>query len=183
MLTIWAPTAGGAEKPPPRCPSFSSQADAQERFVLLGGTPSRSVGGLDGDGDGVACEDLPAPYAGFATIGYHRGKGFFYGAATMPATGAGFACLLGNRSYPDGPRRLRIYRARPGADLAVSRALGVEVRQESGRLLWKLEKGLVPGSYYAAFEERQREQPFKPPECPGFASRETQLPRAVAARR
>jgi hypothetical protein len=147
----------------------------------MGGSPSRNVRGLDGDSDGVACEGLPGPYAGFATIGYHRARAFFYGAASMPATESGFACLLGNRHYPEGPRQLRIYRVRPGADLAVSPVLGAEARPGSGRLLWKLEKDLVPGHYYAAFEGRQAEAPYKPPECPEFRSRAVYLPRPRAS--
>lgn len=176
MLAIVASPSGGIAKPA-GCSSVPSQAAGQERFLLLDGSPSRNAGGMDSDGDGVACEGLPGPYAGYATIGYHRGRGFFYGAATMPETADGFACLAGNRSYPEGPRRLRIFRVRPGPDLVVSRLLGAAASASGGRLLWKLEKELVPGDYYAVFEERQREGPYRPPECPGFASRETRLPR------
>ena len=175
-LALMVPAAGGAGKAVPGCPSFSSQAEAQELFVELGGSGSRNASGLDGDGDGVACEGLSGPYAGFATIGYHRVRGFFYGAASMPATTEGFACMSGNRSFPEGPRRLRVYRVRPGPDLAVSRLLRAEALEASGRLRWKLEKALVPGRYYAAFEERQPEGPYRPPECPGFSSAQVLLP-------
>jgi hypothetical protein len=146
----------------------------------MDGSPSRDATGLDADGDGVACEGLPGPYEGFATIGYNAKAHFFYGTASMPplGSGGGFACLSGNRHFPEGPRRLKIYRARPGSDLAVSRALGAEAKPSSGRLLWKLEAPLaVHGRYYAAFEEEVRLSPYKPTECPGFSSLETRLPR------
>jgi hypothetical protein len=159
---------------------FSSQAAAQQRFVDLGGAPGHDPGRFDADSDGVACEGLPGPYQGFATIGYNLRQGFFYGTASMPAdgSGGGFACLSGNRHFPEGPRLLKIYRARLGPDLAVSRSLGAESRPSSGRLLWKLEASLaVPGRYYAAFEEEVRLSPYKPTECPGFSSPETRLPR------
>jgi hypothetical protein len=159
--------------------SFSSQAAAQQRFVDLGGAPGHDPGRFDADGDGVACEGLPGPYEGFATIGYNVKRGFFYGTAAMPAdgSGGGFACLSGNRHFPEGPRQLKIYRARPGSDRAVSRTLGAEARPSSGRLLWKLEAPLaVHGRYYAAFEEEERLSPYKPTECPGFSSLETRLP-------
>jgi hypothetical protein len=59
-LTLAATTAL-AQAPDPAaardydCANFSTQAEAQE--YLLPGDPYR----LDGDGDGVACEDLPCP--------------------------------------------------------------------------------------------------------------------------
>jgi hypothetical protein len=183
VAAIEAAAAGGAERPPLRCPSFSSQAEAQESFMHLGGSPSRNVRGLDGDVDGVACEDLPGPYAGFATIGYHRQRQFFYGTASMPASGdeSGFACLMGNRHYPDGPRLLKIYKAAPGPDKPVSRDLGAEARPGSGRLLWKLDRdSFLPGRYYVVFEERIRSSPYAPSECPEFRSRTVYLPRPQA---
>ena len=178
-LAASAPAAGGAEKPPPRCPSFKSQAEAQERFLLLGGTPSDDVGGLDGDGDGVACEGLPGPYAGYATIGYNRERRFLYGTASMPveAEGEGFACLLGNEQFADGARRLKVFRALPGPDRAISRSLKAEPRPGSGRLLWKLNRELaVAGDYYVVFEAQIHLSPYKPSNCPEFGSRETHLP-------
>ena len=42
------------------CSDFSSQADAQHYFVMLGG-PSYDPDRLDGDGDGVACDTLDCP--------------------------------------------------------------------------------------------------------------------------
>ena len=179
VSAILASAAGGLT-PVPSCPSFPSQADAQERFFLLGGTPSRNAGGLDGDSDGVACEGLSGPYAGFATIGYHRQKGFFYGSASMPpvSTGDGFACLVGNRHYPQGPRRLKIYKAVPGADKSVSRDLGAEARPGSGRLLWKLNRNpLTGGRYYVVFEAQISLGPYQPSGCPEFRSRAVYLPR------
>jgi len=163
------------------CRSFSSQAAAQELFVKTGGSPGHNIGHLDDDGNGVACEELPGPYEGFATIGYNRSKRFFYGTATMPAKASGegeFACLYGNRHFADGPRLLRIYRALPRSDRPVSGDIGVEARPDSGRLFWKLGRRMVPGGhYYAAFEERIRSSPYAPSECLGFRSPVAYLPR------
>jgi hypothetical protein len=185
-LACGALAASVSAKPPPSCSSFKSQAAAQELFTRIGGRPGHDVGGLDADGNGVACEQLPGPREGFATIGYNRTKRFFYGVATMPATGSpadGFACLQGNRHYPDGPRLLRIYRAVPGPDRAVSGDVGAEARPDSGRVFWKLDrKALPPGRYYAAFEEVIRSSPYTPSECPGFRSRATYLPRPLRSR-
>lgn len=184
-LAIWAPTASGAERPAPRCPSFPSQADAQERFFAQGGSPSHDVGDLDDDGDGVACEGLPGPYAGYATIGYNRERKFLYGTASMPseADGEGFACLLGNRQFADGARRLTIYRSVPGPDKAVSRPLKAEPRPGSGRLLWKLERKLTAvDRYYVVFEAQIHLSPYKPSNCPEFSSPEAYLPRSPATR-
>ncbi|HEY5815108.1 MAG TPA: hypothetical protein VIS95_02080 [Solirubrobacterales bacterium] len=180
---IWASAAGGVTAGP-GCPSFADQADAQERFFALGGSPARNAGGWDDDRDGVACEGLPGPYAGYATIGYHRERKFLYGTATMPteADGEGFACLLGNRQFADGARRLTVYRALPGPDKAISRPLKAEPRPGSGRLLWKLERDLaVAGRYYAIFEAQIHLSPYKPSNCPEFGSRETLLPRPPRA--
>jgi hypothetical protein len=190
LALVMAPACGalaasGSAKAP-GCSSFSSQAAAQELFAQIGGRPGHDPGGLDPDGNGVACEDRPGPHEGFATIGYNRAKRFFYGVATMPAIESaegGFACLQGNRHYPDGPRLLKVYRALPGPDRAVSRDLGAEARPDSGRLLWKLDREVVPpGRYYAAFEERIRPSPYKSSECPGFRSRATYLPRKPPTR-
>jgi Excalibur calcium-binding domain len=183
-LAIWAAAAGGVAKAP-ACASFASQADAQERFFGLGGSPSRNADGLDGDGNGVACEDLPGPYAGFATVGYHRQRTFFYGTASMPrgADGDGFACLLGNRQFADGARRLTIYRELPGPDRAISRPLKAEPRPGSGRLLWKLDRDLdIAARYYVAFEAQIHLSPYKPSNCPEFRSRAVYLPRPRATR-
>lgn len=173
--------AAGGSAGSPGCGSSKSQAAAQELFVQMGGRPGHGVGNLDPDRDGVACEDLPGPYEGFATIGYNRAKRFLYGAATMPAVESaegGFACLRGNRHYTDAPRLLKVYRALPGADQAVSRDIGTEASSYSGRLLWKLDRKQVQsGRYYAAFEETARTSAYAPSQCPGFSSRPTHLPR------
>lgn len=179
-LALGALAGPGAARTP-GCASLKSQAAAQELFVGLGGRPGHDVGGLDPDGDGVACEERPAPYEGFATIGYNRAKGFFYGVATMPRPGsgeAGFACLAGNRHFPEGPRLLRIHRVTREGDRPVSGDIGTAAQAGSGRLLWKLDRGVVPrGRYYASFEEQQPLGPYEPSECPGFRSRTTVLPR------
>ena len=175
----WAVSASG-EEGPSACAGYRSQAAAQERFVALGGGPGKAVGGLDDDGDGVACERLPGPYEGFATIGYNRSKRFFYGVASMPLneSGDGFACLEGNRHFPDGPRLLRVYRAVRGPDRPVTPDVGAEARAATGRLVWKFDKETIPtGRYYAAFEEQIRLSPYKPSACPGFESRSAVLPR------
>jgi hypothetical protein len=163
------------------CPSFASQAEAQQYFVEADGAPSRSVGGLDPDHDGVACEGLPGPYEGYATIGYNLSKRFFYGTAAMPSEasgGEGFACLYGNRHFPDAARRLNVYRVRPGHDepLFGSDGVGAAVEEGDGRLLWKADRVLHgPGRYYAAFEERIPLAPYGANECPGFSSYPTLL--------
>jgi hypothetical protein len=158
------------------CGSFASQAEAQEYFIEQDGGPSRPIGALDPDRDGVACEGLPGPYEGYATIGYNLAKRFFYGIATMPpeaSGGEGFACLYGNRHFPDAARRLDVYRVKPGPDepLFGNSGVGAEVDQASGRLLWRADRVLNgPGRYYAAFEERIPLAPYGKNECPGFKS-------------
>jgi hypothetical protein len=158
------------------CASFSSQAEAEQYFLAQGGGPRQAVGALDPDRDGVACEGLPGPYQGYATIGYNLAHHFFYGSATMPPQGnggEGYACLHGNRHFPDAPRILRVYRVKPGADEPVfgDRGIGTEVLESSGRLLWRADRVLRgAGRYYAAFEERIPLQPYGANECPGFQS-------------
>jgi hypothetical protein len=142
----------------------------------VGGSPARNADGLDGDRDGVACEGLPGPHEGYATIGYNLKRAFFYGTASMPAGDGGFACLSGNRHFAEGPRLLKVYKAVPGPDRAVSGEIGAEARPGSGRLVWKLDRDLVAGHYYAAFGEKIRSSPYRPSECPGFSSRATALP-------
>ena len=178
-LGIWA-VAAAAVTPVPGCPSFSSQAEAQDYFADLGGSPRRPVGGLDGDRDGIACESLSGPYKPFATIGYNLKGKFFYGVASMPPAATGeerFPCLYGNRRFPDGPRRLNVYKVQPGADKPIFGILGAEAKPESGRLFWKADRDVVtPGRYYAAFEERIPLTPYGANECPGFRSGEIALP-------
>ena len=57
------------------CPSFKSQAEAQTYFVEAGGSIDHGIGKLDRDHDGVACEGLSGPFAGYATLGYNRAFG------------------------------------------------------------------------------------------------------------
>jgi hypothetical protein len=166
----------------PGCGSFRSQADAQESFAALGGSPADPIPKLDPDRDGVACEGHPAPYKGYATVGYNLKRGFFYGTASMPpeSGGAGFACLEGNRHFDDGPRLLTLFMVRPGADLVISHEVGTAARPSSGRVLWKVEKAkIAPGHYYVVFEERQQLAPYGPNHCPGFRSAEFRLPQPV----
>ncbi len=162
----------------PGCDSFRSQAEAQERFGELGGGPRNPIPKLDPDRDGVACEGLPGPYKGYATVAYNPKRGFFYGTATMPPEdgGSGFACLEGNRHFDDGPRLVTLFKVRPGADLVIEHEVGTAIKPSSGRVLWKVEKPITPGSYYVVFEERQHLTPYGPNQCPGFRSAEFRLP-------
>jgi len=180
-LSLVAPvsTEAGATTPIPGCPAFASQAAAQEYFLGHGGGPRDRVGSLDPDRDGVACEGRPGPYAGFATLGYNVKKKFFYGVASMPpvAAGEGFPCMEGNRAFPDGPRRLTVFKVEPGADRAMLGPIGAESRATNGRLVWKADRSTLPaGRYYAAFEEKVKLSPYGPNECPGFRSHEVGLP-------
>jgi len=179
VLGIWA-LAGAGVAAVPKCPSFGSQAEAQDYFFEMGGSPTRKVGGLDGDRDGVACEELAGPYKGYATVAYSSNKNFFYGTASMPPIPAGgFACLEGNRRFDDGPRVLHLYLVKPGPDrpLLDIYGAGTEARPASGRLFWKVNKPLVTGSYYVVFEERVPLSPYGRNECPGFESHPTALPK------
>jgi hypothetical protein len=179
LAAFLGPDPGSADVPL-ACAEFSSQGDAQARFAELGGGPALPVGSLDPDRDGIACEGLPAPYAGYATLGYNRRGGFLYGVASMPAARSGkerFPCLRGNAKGPEGPRRLSVYRVEPGADRQILGAVGAEARPDSGRLLWKVERPPpAPGSYYVAFTEAIPLTPYGRSECPGFRSREVKLP-------
>jgi hypothetical protein len=169
---------GSATSAPPRCPSFGSQAEAQAAFLELGGRPGDDVGGLDGNANGVACEALAGPYAGYATIAFNKRRGFLYGVATLPLTEAGYQCLLGNRFDPETPRRLNVYRERPGADKAIlGDGIGTAADPNTGKIVWKAVKpNLPPGRYYAAFEARIATSPYGRNQCPGFESRPTLLP-------
>lgn len=166
----------------PGCAAFENQEDAQSYFMAHGGSPRQRVGHLDGDRDGVACEELKGPFQGYATIGYNKEKRFFYGTASMPRTDSGntgYACLYGNRHFPDSARRLRLFKVKPGRDkpLVEARGHGAEAKPSSGRLLWRVDqKAIVPGRYYVEFEERVSQSPYGKNLCPGFRSRATQLP-------
>lgn len=173
--------AAGGSAAPGSCAGFANQAAAQSYFVGEGGGPGRNVDGLDGDRDGVACEELGRPYKGYATIGWNKAKRFFYGVATMPKGPDGVSrCLYGNGQEPNGARELKLYRVRPGAD----RSLLPEVpaayalaQPASGKLIWKAERpSLAPGQYYVVFDESIRRGPYEGIECPGFASLPQQLP-------
>ncbi len=101
----------------------------------------------------------------------------------MPPLASGngeFACLTGNRHWPDGPRWVNVYRVKPGGDVSIlgTHMASAEARQATGRLLWKVDKPLkIPGRYYAAFEESVRTSPYGPNPCPEFRSRIITLPR------
>lgn len=176
---VWVPS-GSADPATPTCADFSSQGDAQALFAELHGSPRHPVGDLDGDRDGIACEGLPAPYAGYATLGYNRKGGFFYGLASMPAAAKGeerFPCLEGNRGGPEGPRRLRVYRVRVGDDRPVLAGVGAEAQRDSGQLVWKAPRATIaPGRYYVAFAEAIPLTPYGRSECPSFRSRDVTLP-------
>lgn len=179
VVYLLAADAGAATR---GCDSFSTQAAAQDYFVANGGGPGQRVGQLDGDRDGVACEGKPGPYKGFASFGYNVKKKFFYGTASMPPheAGTGFPCMEGNPAFPDGPRRLNVYRVMPGADQLVAGPIGAEAQTTSGRLLWKANKATVAdGRYYALFEEKIRMTPYGGNECPGFRSAEIVLPKPL----
>jgi len=115
------------------------------------------------------------------TLGYNRARGFFYGQAKMPrkADGSGeYACLDGNRHFPDGPRLLRIYRVRPGPDRAISPDIAAAAERDSGTLVWKFERRRVPQArYYVVFEAKIPTAPYAPSECPSFRSRAVVLPK------
>ncbi len=175
-----AAAASGSSEVPLVCSAFSSQADAQIRYAELGGSAGHQVGDLDGDRDGIACEGRPVPYAGYATLGYNRKGGFFYGLASMPPAPSGkerFPCLQGNRRGPEGPRRLTVYRVRRGDDRPVLTGIGAEAKRDRGQLLWKAPRATIaPGRYYAAFAEAIPSTPYGRSECPAFRSRDVTLP-------
>jgi hypothetical protein len=165
----------------PGCEAFAAQGDAQDAFLEAGGSPARNAGGMDPDGDGVACEDLPAPYKGYATIGYNRKRQFFYGVVTMPVPPGGRAsCLYGNKNFPNSSRRLNVYKVRSDGDkpLLGRYKAGAEAQPETGKLIWKVERpGLIPARYYVSFDEKVRTSPYGRNPCPGFSSQPTLLPR------
>lgn len=123
----------------------------------------------------------PGPRAEYTTLGYNRAHGFFYGTAKMPPKtdgSGGFACLFGNRHFPDGPRLLRIFRVLPGPDRAVSPEIAAGATPEDGTLAWKFERSRVPtGRYYVVFEAKIPTAANAPSECPSFRSPATLLPR------
>ncbi len=172
----------GKKRPEPRpCGSFAHQAEAQSYFIARGGSPEHRVGRLDPDHNGVACESLPGPYAGYATIGYNRRRAFFYGTVTMPRTGGEepFPCLTGNTHFVEGARLYNVYRVtgKGSHRLFKSYGLGAGVRAASGRLVWRADRRDIPrGLYYVEFEERVRTSPYAETECPSFNSQVVRLP-------
>jgi hypothetical protein len=179
LLLLLLGTASGGAATAPGCASFHSQAEAQEYFREQGGSPRRHVGSLDPDHDGVACEGLGAPYQGYATLGYDFAKSFFYGTVAMPplAAGSGYACLQGDTHFPEDPRRLNVYRERPGPDRELFGEFGPGAAADpsNGHLVWKASKALVPGRYYVRFEERIPSTPYGRTECPAFRSATVEL--------
>ena len=181
---VWTSSAAGTADGEPTasrpCGAFDSQADAQAFFLESGGSPAHAIGDLDPDRDGVACEALPGPYAGYATIDYNRRRGFLFGVATMPArAGKGYACLTGNASEAAGIRRVHLFRGVPGdgKPLRGDDVAAAEAKPRSGRLLWKLDRASLPrGSYFVSFEGRYWPHPGGGSECPAFSSAPTELP-------
>jgi hypothetical protein len=136
---------------------------------------------------GAAAAKSSGPRASQTTLGYNRAQGFFYGTAKMPPKtdgSGGYACLAGNRHFPDGPRLLRIYRVRPGVDRPISADIAAGATPENGTLVWKLKRRRVPtGRYYVVFEAKIPTAPYAPSECPGFRSRAVVLPKPQGVRR
>jgi|GEM_PF-2464547 len=174
--------AGGGAAPQRGCASFSSQSDAQAHFFRQGGRPGKGPRRLDRDRDGVACEQLPGPHAGFAAIGYHKRKRFFYGYAWMPEdpSGEGYTCLHGNRRFPDGARTLNVYRVVRGKARPLRpRRVGIPAQADpaTGTLVWKLKARKPRGRFFAAFEARIPLAPYGRNQCPGFRSYTIQMPK------
>lgn len=174
--------AAGSGAAVPGCGAFKAQGDAQDAFLEAGGRPGRNAGRMDPDRDGVACEHLPAPYKGYATIGYHRKRQFLYGVVTMPVPPGGgeAACLYGNTHYPDSARLFNVYKVRSGGDkpLLGPYKAGAQADPATGKLVWKVERpNLIAARYYVSFEEKVRTSPYGRNACPGFGSRPTLLPR------
>lgn len=176
---VAAGPAGAAKVP--GCGAYASQAQAQDAFIAAGGSPRRDVARMDGDRDGVACERLPGPYKGYATIGYNRKRQFLYGIVRMPQAPGGQApCLYGDRIDPDSARKYNVFRVGSRGDRALLREYGrgTAANPESGQLLWRVDRPTLPsGRYYVVLEERIRTGPNARVECPGFSSRPTVLPR------
>jgi hypothetical protein len=61
LLISALPSAASARHADKDCANFKSQRAAQIYFLKLGG-PRYDPDDLDGDDDGIACEDNPAPY-------------------------------------------------------------------------------------------------------------------------
>ena len=61
VILVTGPQPAGAHQADRDCPEFPSQAAAQRFFVSHGGSRSYNFDDLDGNGDGIACNDLPCP--------------------------------------------------------------------------------------------------------------------------
>jgi hypothetical protein len=61
LVVVLLPAAASAQRRDLDCEDFSSQKAAQI-FYLKHGGPRYDPDRLDGDHDGIACEDNPAPY-------------------------------------------------------------------------------------------------------------------------
>jgi hypothetical protein len=179
VLALAAAGSGAASVP--GCGAFKAKADAQDAFLEAGGDPGRNVAGMDPDRDGVACEQLAAPYKGYATIGYNRKREFIYGIVNMPVPAGGDApCMYGNKNFPDSSRRLNVFKVRSDGDkpLLGRYKAGVEAQPATGKLIWKVERPItIPARYYVSFDEKVRTSPYGRNPCPGFSSRPTLLPR------
>ena len=58
LPTMTVSTRYDPDGPDRDCPDFATQAEAQAFFIAAGG-PARDPHRLDGDNDGIACENLP----------------------------------------------------------------------------------------------------------------------------
>jgi hypothetical protein len=167
---------------PRECSSFKSQAAAQQYFVEAGGSPKRPVGSLDPNHNGVACELLTRPFAGYATLAFNKVQRFLYGTVTLPGEGEHpeYPCLFGNKHFPDAPRILNVYKVGPdgsGKPIFSQYGIGTEARPASGRLVWRVgRKRLGAGYYYVEIEEQIRSSPYERTQCPAFRSAAVPLP-------
>ena len=182
MSAFFALGAGGSLGASPRgCGSFASQAEAQGYFLEAGGSIGHGIGKLDPDRDGVACEGLSGPYAGYATIGFNEKRRFFYGTASMPPDpiSGEYACLVGNPHFSDAVRLVEVFRVTAEGDKPISRpgGVGTEARPGSGRIVWRVDRRtVVPGRYFAEFEERRPTSSLGASKCPAFRSATVSLP-------
>jgi endonuclease YncB( thermonuclease family) len=61
LFLAGGPQMAGAHQADRDCPEFPDQAAAQRFFVSHGGSRSYNFDDLDGNGDGIACNELPCP--------------------------------------------------------------------------------------------------------------------------
>ncbi len=175
-------SAGGKGQPSRNCGSFANQAAAQDYFFKRGGSPRRKIGGLDPDGNGVACERLDAPHKGYADVAFESRRGFFYGGIAVPAgTDGDFPCLYKNAKVGI-TRRVLVYKARRGKpDLPLTLRGGESresddgskgtVQSGAGRLTWKVDpSGRIRGRFYVDVPQSETES-GSDEDCPRFRSR------------